>query len=74
MSKISPAKPEEVVRMLNKLGFQKIRQSGSHAVFRHSNGRWATVPLHKGKDIARGTLYKILKDAGISYEKFKKLK
>jgi len=54
MSKISPAKPEEVVRMLNKLGFQKIRQSGSHAVFRHSNGRWATVPLHKGKDIARG--------------------
>jgi predicted RNA binding protein YcfA (HicA-like mRNA interferase family) len=74
MSKISPAKPGEVIRMLNKLGFQKIRQSGSHAVFKHPDGRWTTVPLHKGKDVAKGTLYKILKDVGISYKELKKLK
>jgi len=74
MSKLSPAKPENVIRVLEKLGFRRIRQSGSHAVFHHSDGRWTTVPIHKGKDVAKGTLHKILKDAGLSYEEFKKMK
>jgi len=74
MPKLSPAKPEEIIRVLEKLGFRKIRQSGSHAVFHHPDGRWTTVPLHKGKDIAKGTLSKILKDVGISYDEFLKLR
>ena len=74
MSKLSPAKHEDVIRILEKLGFKRIRQSGSHAVFHHSDGRWTTVPIHKGKDVAKGTLHKILKDAGISYEEFKEMK
>jgi predicted RNA binding protein YcfA (HicA-like mRNA interferase family) len=32
------------------------------------------VPLHKGKDIAKGTLSKILKDVGISFDEFLKLR
>ena len=74
MPKLSPAKPEEIIRVLEKLGFRKIRQSGSHAVFHHPDGRWTTVPLHKGKNIAKGTLSKILKDVGISYDEFLKLR
>jgi predicted RNA binding protein YcfA (HicA-like mRNA interferase family) len=74
MSKLSPAKPEDVIRVLEKLGFRRIRQDGSHAVFHHSDGRWTTVPIHKGKDVAKGTLHKILKDAGLSYEEFRKMK
>ena len=74
MSKLVPAKPEEVIRILEKLEFKRIRQSGSHAVFYHSDGRWTTVPIHKGKDVAKGTLHKILKDVGLSYEEFKKIK
>jgi len=74
MPKLSPAKPEEIIRVLEKLGFRKIRQSGSHAVFHHHDGRWTTVPIHKGKDIAKGTLSKILKDIGISYDEFLKLR
>ncbi|VAX28434.1 hypothetical protein MNBD_NITROSPIRAE03-1215 [hydrothermal vent metagenome] len=73
MSKLSPAKSDEVIKVLEKLGFKKIRQSGSHAVFYHADGRWTTVPIHKGKDIAKGTLYKILKDAGLSNEEFRKM-
>ena len=73
MSKLTPAKPEDVIRSLEKLGFKRIRQSGSHAVFHHSDGRWTTVPIHKGKDVAKGTLHKILKDIGLSYEEFKKI-
>jgi len=74
VSKLSPAKPEEVIRVLEKLGFKKIRQSGSHAVFYHSDVRWTTVSIHKGRDIAKGTLRKILKDIGLTYEEFRNIK
>jgi len=73
MSKLTPVKPDELIKVIEKLGFKKIRQSGSHAIFFHSDGRWTTVPIHKGKDVAKGTLRKILKDLGISYEEFRKL-
>ena len=74
MSKLTPAKPGDVIKILEKLGFKRIRQSGSHAVFYHPDGRWTTVPIHKGKDVAKGTLHKILKDVGFSYQEFKKIK
>jgi len=74
VSKLTPAKPEEVIKVLEKLGFRKVRQSGSHAIFYHSDGRWTTVPVHKGKDVAKGTLRKILRDVRITYEEFKSLK
>jgi predicted RNA binding protein YcfA (HicA-like mRNA interferase family) len=72
--KLCPAKPSEVVRVLEKAGFSLIRQSGSHAVYRHSDGRWTTVPVHSGKDVAKGTLSKILKAAGLSVEQFEQLR
>lgn len=74
MSKLSPAKSQDIIRVLEKLGFSNIRQRGSHAVFHHPDGKWTTVPIHKGKEVAKGTLSKILKDAGITYEEYQKLK
>lgn len=74
MPKLRPAKPKEVERILEKLGFQRIRQSGSHAVHRHPDGRWTTVPLHPGKDVAKGTLRKIIKDLGITVDEFEALR
>jgi len=73
VSKLSPIKSDKLINALEKLGFNKIRQSGSHVVLRHADGRWTTVPLHKGKDVAKGTFAKILKDVGLSYEEFIKL-
>jgi len=74
MPKLRPAKPEEVQRVLEKLGFQRIRQSGSHVVYRHPDGRWTTVPIHPGKDVAKGTLRKIIKDLEITVEEFEALR
>lgn len=70
MSKIRPLKSGELIRALEKLGFQHIRQSGSHAVYRHQDGRWATVTIHKGKELAKGLVHKILKDAQLTWEEF----
>ncbi len=74
MSKLRPAKPREVQRILNQLGFQLIRQSGSHAVYRHADGRWTTVPSHHGKDVAKGTLRNIIKNIGITVEEFENMR
>lgn len=74
MPKLRPARPREVCRILEKLGFQPVRQSGSHAVYRHPDKRWATVPIHPGKDVATGTLRKILRDAGITVQEFDELR
>jgi predicted RNA binding protein YcfA (HicA-like mRNA interferase family) len=72
MHKLKPLKPEKIVGALKKLGFTLVRQSGSHTVYRHSDGRWTTVPIHKGKDVSKGVLRKILKDVGLNMEGFKK--
>ena len=74
MPKLTPDRAEEVVRVLEKLGFSRVRQSGSHAIFRHQDGRWVTVPIYKGRDLGKGILRKILKDAGISVNEFNKMR
>ena len=74
MPKLTPANANEVIRVLEKLGFNSIRQSGSHAIYHHPDGRWTTVPIHGGKDLSKGILRKILKDAGISVTKFEQMR
>lgn len=68
--KLSPAKPRDVIRVLERVGFEQVRQSGSHATFRHPDGRWTIVAIHPGKTIPTGTLRKIIRDAGLTVEQF----
>lgn len=43
-----PFKAKEVLRRLQRGGFEVRRQSGSHAVLRHADGRQTYVPMHTG--------------------------
>ena len=61
----------EVVRLLERHGFERVRQSGSHLILRHTDGRRVTVPMHKSKDLGRGLLSRIMKDADLSIEDLK---
>ncbi len=63
-------KPAEVADILNKLGFEVVRQRGSHQQFRNAKGRCTTLPAHKGRDIAPPLLRQIAKDIGMSVEEF----
>lgn len=56
----------QVIRALEKAGFQVQRQTGSHARLKHADGRVVTVPVHAAQDIGRGLLRKILRDADIT--------
>jgi predicted RNA binding protein YcfA (HicA-like mRNA interferase family) len=68
MSNIPVLKPQEVVRILENLGFIEVRQKGSHKQFRHEDGRATTVPLHKGRDISPRLLRQIASDINLTVE------
>jgi predicted RNA binding protein YcfA (HicA-like mRNA interferase family) len=70
LSRLHPVQACQVVRFLESLGFVQVRQKGSHRFFRHQDGRTATVPEHKGEDLGRGILAKILRDAGVKPAEF----
>jgi predicted RNA binding protein YcfA (HicA-like mRNA interferase family) len=59
---------EEVCRALERAGFVRVSQKGSHVKMKHADGRLAIVPLHD--EIAFGTLRSILRQAGLSVEEF----
>ena len=66
--RIPTLKASEIIKIINKKGFEKVRQSGSHAIFRNDDGRRVTVPIHGSKDLGRGLLKQIMRDADISIE------
>jgi predicted RNA binding protein YcfA (HicA-like mRNA interferase family) len=63
----------KVVKALQNAGFAVTRVNGSHHVMRHPDGRSVAVPVHAGRDIAKGTLRGILASVGISPDEFIKL-
>jgi predicted RNA binding protein YcfA (HicA-like mRNA interferase family) len=63
-------KAREVVARLVRLGFEEVRQRGSHEQFRHPDGRVTTVPFHAGRDIAPTLLRQICRDIRIDPDQF----
>jgi predicted RNA binding protein YcfA (HicA-like mRNA interferase family) len=65
MSNTPSLTPKDVVRILKQNGFVLDRSRGSHQIWLHPVSRKrAVIPMHN-KDIPTGTLYSILKQAGI---------
>ena len=73
MSKLPVVSGQEVVKALARLGYDVDHQRGSHIVLRHHSPpyRRLTVPDHK--EIAKGTLRAILREAGLTVEEFVEL-
>jgi predicted RNA binding protein YcfA (HicA-like mRNA interferase family) len=65
-------KPREVIKALRDLGFEEVRQRGSHKLFKHPDGRVTTVPVHRGRDLSPSLLRQILRDIGVEPEEFLK--
>ncbi len=57
-----------VNKALEKLGFQQMRQKGSHLFMQHPDGRTGIIPVHPGEDIGKGMIRKIINDAKITRE------
>lgn len=61
----------QVLRALERLGFQEISRKGSHVKMKHVDGRLIVFPFHD--EIDRFTLKGALKDAEIEVEDFLKV-
>jgi predicted RNA binding protein YcfA (HicA-like mRNA interferase family) len=72
MIRLPELKVREVVRGLQILGFEKVRQRGSHAIFHHNDCKRAPLPVHPSKNISPYLLSDILKQLEISEEDFLK--
>ncbi|MGE0472443.1 MAG: type II toxin-antitoxin system HicA family toxin [Nitrospirales bacterium] len=70
MGNIPVLKSSEVERILKTIGFELVRQRGSHRQYRHPDGRGTTVPFHAGHDISPILLRQIVKDIGLTLEAF----
>jgi predicted RNA binding protein YcfA (HicA-like mRNA interferase family) len=65
-----PLKFREIAKRLKSLGFVEDHVTGSHIVFYdHTTGRRAVVPKH-AKEIPKGTVRSIIREAGINPKDF----
>ena len=75
MTDLPSLKPNQVIRKLRKAGFVFDRHAkGSHEIwYNPSTRRRTVVPNHPGRDIPKGTLRAIIREAGLTIEEFNQL-
>lgn len=73
MNKLPIVSGLDAVKVFAKLGYQIDHQTGSHVILRHKEPphRRLTIPAHK--ELAKGTLRAIIREAGITVEQFTEL-
>jgi predicted RNA binding protein YcfA (HicA-like mRNA interferase family) len=69
-----PAKASELAKAAKRLGFEKARQKGSHARWKHPDGRATTIPVHGNADIGGWLFQRILDQMGITESEFNELR
>ena len=70
MSRLPVVSGREAVRAFERIGYVVDRQRGSHIQLRHPGppNRRLTVPDHK--ELARGLLRSLIRDAGLTVDEF----
>jgi predicted RNA binding protein YcfA (HicA-like mRNA interferase family) len=68
MPRLPAVRPREVIRFLERNGFVLDHTSGSHFIYYHPESRRrAVVPRHS-RDLPKGTLMSLLREAGFMRE------
>jgi predicted RNA binding protein YcfA (HicA-like mRNA interferase family) len=70
MTRIPALRASEIVRALQRLGFERLRQKGSHIRLRHPDGRFASVPDHGSRELRREFVLNILKQSAVEIGDF----
>ncbi len=74
MTKLVPISGRRMCKLLEKIGFEKIHQKGSHVRYRHQDGRLTVVPVHGNEELGRGLLREILNQIKLEREEYDKLR
>jgi len=70
LSRLRIIDARKMEKLLLKLGFQRVRQKGSHVFYRHPDGRTTSVPHHPGRDLARPLIKEILREIELGVEEY----
>lgn len=70
MSRLPVVGFRQMERIVLHLGFERVRQKGSHVFYRHPDGRSTTIPNHPGRDLARPLIREILREIEVTPEQF----
>jgi predicted RNA binding protein YcfA (HicA-like mRNA interferase family) len=70
MSKLPVVSGQDVIKALAKIGYEFDHQRGSHVVLRQTFEPYRRITVPNHKEIAKGTLRKIIRDVGLSVEDF----
>ena len=74
MTNLPVLKPRQLLSIVQKVGWEVVRQKGSHIQLKHFNKPHYLVTIpHHNKDLARGTLLSIIKQLGMTKDDFEKL-
>lgn len=64
----------EAIAAFKKCGFELARINGSHHIYKRPGHRFnLTIPFHSRRAIKRGTLRKLIRDAGLTTDEFMEL-
>ena len=74
MTNLPVLKPRQLLSILQKAGWEMVRQKGSHIQLKHPSKphHLVTIPCHN-KDLARGTLFSIIRQMGFTKKEFEEL-
>ncbi len=64
----------EMCKLVERIGFVKVHQVGSHVRYVHPDGRKTTVPVHGNEELGKGLILEILKQIKISRDEYEKLR
>ncbi len=68
MSKLPVLSAQRLCKVLEKIGYHVDHQTGSHMILRNENPPYRRLTVPKHKEIAKGTLRAIIRQAGVSVE------
>lgn len=73
MGKIPVVSGQDIVRVFQRIGYEVNHQTGSHIIVRRivAPHRHASIPNHR--EVAKGTLRGLIRDAGLSVGEFTRL-
>lgn len=71
MSRLPVCSGADAAKAFSKIGYVLDHQTGSHMILRHASGGRLTIPNHR--ELAKGTLRALIREAGLTKEQFAEL-
>ncbi len=70
MPRLPAVTPRQLIRALQRVGFEVDHQMGSHVVLRRSSDNTRVIVPWHNRDVGRGLTIRIVKSAGLSQDEF----